>query len=92
MLTTPSCRSPPPGAHELTRAKAIQALRDLDRAGRPVTFDAVAAPPAVSRSWLYTQPDIRDRDRAAARGQPSRAPGPTSPPASAPPTHPCCGG
>ncbi len=28
--------------HELTRAKAIQALRELDRAGTPVTFAAVA--------------------------------------------------
>ena len=29
--------------HELTRARAIQALRELDRAGTPVTFAAVAA-------------------------------------------------
>jgi len=28
--------------HELTRAKAVQALRELDRAGAPVTFAAVA--------------------------------------------------
>jgi hypothetical protein len=28
--------------HELTRAKAIQALRELDRAGGPVTFAGVA--------------------------------------------------
>jgi len=27
---------------ELTRAKAIRALRELDRAGTPVTFEAVA--------------------------------------------------
>jgi len=45
--------------HELTRAKAIQALRELDRAGTPVTFQAVAAAAPVSRSWLYSQPDIR---------------------------------
>lgn len=45
--------------HELTRAKAIQALRELDRAGTPVTFQAVAATALVSRSWLYSQPDIR---------------------------------
>ncbi len=47
--------------HELTRAKAIQALRDLDRAGKPVTFTAVASTAAISRSWLYTQPDIRSQ-------------------------------
>ena len=45
--------------HELTRAKAIQALRTLDAAGTPVTFETVAQAAAVSRSWLYAQPDIR---------------------------------
>jgi hypothetical protein len=44
---------------ELTRAKAIQALRELERTGAPVTFQAVAVAAAVSRSWLYSQPDIR---------------------------------
>ena len=44
--------------HELTRAKAIQALHELDRAGTPVTFAGVAQTAGVSRSWLYTQPDI----------------------------------
>src|ERR1022692_4222016 len=47
--------------HELTRARAIQALRELDRAGAPVTFAAVAAAAGISRSWLYTQPGIRDQ-------------------------------
>jgi hypothetical protein len=45
--------------HELTRAKAIQALRELDRAGAPVTFQTIARHAGVSRSWLYSQPDIR---------------------------------
>ena len=60
--------------HELTRARAIQALRELDRAGTPVTFASVAAAAGISRSWLYTQPDIRDQVHKlrAARG---RAPG-----------------
>jgi uncharacterized protein DUF6262 len=49
--------------HELTRAKAIQALRELDRSGRPVTFSAVASAAGISRSWLYTQPDISDQVR-----------------------------
>jgi hypothetical protein len=47
--------------HELTRAKAIQAIRELDRAGTPVTFAAIAGQAGVSRSWLYSQPDIRDQ-------------------------------
>ena len=44
--------------HELTRSRAIQALRELDRAGAPVTFAAVASAARISRSWLYAQPDI----------------------------------
>ena len=45
--------------HELTRAKAVQALRELDRAGAPVTFARVAQEAGISRSWLYTQPWLR---------------------------------
>jgi hypothetical protein len=63
---------------ELTRAKAIQALRTLDTAGEPVTFETVARAAGVSRSWLYAQPDIRteiDRLRTASR----RAPAPSVP-------------
>lgn len=46
--------------HELTRAKAIQALRELHHAGLPVTFAAVANTADVSRSWLYAQGDLRE--------------------------------
>ena len=49
--------------HELTRARAIQALRELDRAGTPVTFTGVGRAAGVSRSWLYTQPDIASQIR-----------------------------
>jgi hypothetical protein len=59
--------------HELTRAKAIQALRTLDAEGRPVSFEAVAQAARVSRSWLYAQPDVRaeiERLRAACRRAP----------------------
>ena len=45
--------------HELTRSKAIRAIRELDAAGTAVTFESVARAAGVSRSWLYTQPDIR---------------------------------
>jgi hypothetical protein len=60
--------------HELTRAKAIQALRELDRAGTPITFEIVANAAGVSRSWLYTQADIRaeiQRLRDATRWAPT---------------------
>ena len=49
--------------HELTRSRAVQALRELDRAGVPVTFAGVAQAAGVSRSWLYTQPDISSQVR-----------------------------
>jgi Family of unknown function (DUF6262) len=49
--------------HELTRSRAIQALRELDRSGLPVTFAGVAQTAGVSRSWLYTQPDISGQIR-----------------------------
>jgi hypothetical protein len=46
--------------HELTRSKAIAALRGLENRGAAVTFESVAAAAGVSRSWLYTQPDLRE--------------------------------
>jgi small-conductance mechanosensitive channel len=49
--------------HEPTRARAVQALRELDRAGAPVTFAGVAKTAGASRSWLYTQPDISSQIR-----------------------------
>ncbi len=61
--------------HQLTRARAIQALRELDRAGSPVTFASVAGAAGISRSWLYTQPDIRDQIREL---RSTRSPGPGS--------------
>lgn len=62
--------------HELTRSKAIRALRELDRAGAAVNFEVVARNADVSRSWLYTQPDIRaeiERLREATRHSPAPA-------------------
>ena len=49
--------------HELTRSRAVQALRELDRSGSPVTFAGVARAAGISRSWLYTQPDISSQIR-----------------------------
>ena len=60
--------------HELTRSKAIQALRELDRSGHPVTFASVAAAAGISRSWLYTQPDISDQVRKLRNGARDRDP------------------
>lgn len=64
--------------HELTRATAIRALRELDRAGTPVTFEAVAKYAGVSRSWLYSQPDLRSQIERL-REATGRAPTPSVP-------------
>lgn len=59
---------------QLTRAKAIEALRDLHATGEPVSFQSVAQHAGISRSWLYNQPDLRaeiDRLRAAHRRTPA---------------------
>ena len=64
--------------HELARSKAIRTLRELERAGAPVTFEAVARHAGVSRAFLYAQPDLRadiERLRDATR----RAPAPSIP-------------
>ena len=44
---------------QLTRRRAVAALRRMDNAGLPVTVGAIAREAGVSRSWLYNQPDLR---------------------------------
>ena len=58
---------------QATRRRAVAALRRMDNAGTPITFDALAREAGVSRSWIYSQPDLRaeaerlrDRPRPAA--------------------------
>ncbi|MDT3446703.1 DUF6262 family protein [Pseudofrankia sp. BMG5.37] len=59
---------------EQTRHDAVTALRHMDATGAPVNFDAVARHAGVSRSWLYTQPDLRaEIERLRARHRPSSA-------------------
>jgi len=45
--------------HEAALCRAQQALRRLDRAGTPITFQAMAAAASVSRAWLYREPSLR---------------------------------
>jgi hypothetical protein len=44
---------------EQTRERAIAALRRMDVTGKPINFDTVSREAGVSRSWLYTQHDLR---------------------------------
>ena len=60
--------------HELTRSRTVQALRELDRSGTPVTFAGVAKAAGVSRSWLYTQPDISSQIRRLRQNTSSAGP------------------
>ncbi|MFI6395523.1 DUF6262 family protein [Nonomuraea sp. NPDC050540] len=62
--------------HELTRSKAVPALRELHTPDTPISFEAVARTAGISRSWLYTQPDLRAeierlRQNGLALGSPS---------------------
>jgi len=57
---------------ERTRDHALAAMRRLDTAGAPITFGALAREAGVSRSWLYTQADLRaEIQRLRRRDQPS---------------------
>lgn len=49
---------------EQTRTRAMRALRRLDDTGTAVTFEAVAREAGVSRSWLYSQTDLRAQIQA----------------------------
>jgi hypothetical protein len=55
-----------------TRKRAVAALRRMDKAGLPITFDGVAKQAKVSRSWLYAQADLRaEVERLRARREPA---------------------
>jgi small-conductance mechanosensitive channel len=63
---------------EQTRRRAQRALRRLDASGTPITFEAVAREAEVSRSWLYSQPDLRGEIQAfRGRNSPASASPPT---------------
>jgi hypothetical protein len=64
--------------HEHTRAKAIAAMHELDRTGAVLTFESVARHAGVSRSWIYTQTDIKDEIHRL-RGLSQRRPSPSIP-------------
>ncbi len=45
--------------HDGAMLRACAALRELDRTGGVINFQAVATAAGVSRQWLYQQPDLR---------------------------------
>ncbi len=54
--------------------RATAALTDLNRQGRSITFTAVAETGNVSRTWLYTQPALRDTITSLRTGHTRPAP------------------
>lgn len=47
--------------HQQTLDRAHQTLTDMADAGEPVTIAGVVDRAGVSRSWIYSQPALRDR-------------------------------
>jgi hypothetical protein len=76
--------------HELTRAKAIKALRELDYAGTPVTFEGSPAPPGSPIPGSTTSRTCEPRSNASATPLDGHHRQPY-PPASGPQTPHCCG-
>jgi hypothetical protein len=59
-----------------TRGRAIAALRRMDATGQRINFDAVAREAGVSRSWLYTQDDLRAEIERLRQRHPAASPAP----------------
>ena len=58
---------------QATRRRAAAALRRMDTAGIPITFDALAREAGVSRSWLYSQAELRaEIERLRSKQRPRR--------------------
>lgn len=62
-----------------TRRRAVTALRRMDATGRPISFESVAREAGVSRSWLYSQADLRQEVERLRARHPTR-PSTTVPP------------
>ena len=58
-----------------TLARASDALDQLATAGERVSVARVAAVASVSRSWLYTQPELLERIEALTQQRPAPAEG-----------------
>ena len=78
--------------HELTRAKAVQALRELDRAGHSRDIRRRRPGRGDLTVWLYTQPDISGQIRRLRREANNAGFAGGIPRASGPPTHRCAPG
>ena len=62
-----------------TRERAVTALRRMDATGQRITFDSVAKQAQVSRSWLYSQQDLRTEIERLRQRHPATPPAPVPP-------------
>lgn len=46
--------------HDVSIERTRAVIQELDRTGQAVTVSAVARAAAVSRSWIYSEPELRD--------------------------------
>lgn len=58
---------------EQARQRAIAALRRMNATGAAINFDGLAREAGVSRSWLYTQPDLRAEIERLRERRPTRS-------------------
>lgn len=58
-----------------TRRKAVSALTQLEQTGDAITVSALAAAAGITRSWIYTQPDLllRIRQRSTEGRRPAQS-------------------
>jgi hypothetical protein len=57
--------------HDRALTRATDAIRSLERVREPVTFSSVARAAAVSRGWLYRNPELREAIAARRPAHPS---------------------
>src|SRR6266568_1843388 len=55
---------------EQTRERAVRTLQQMNAAAQPVTLGSLARQARVSRSWLYTQDDLRGEIERLRRPRP----------------------
>jgi len=58
---------------EQARQRAVTALRRMNTTGAAINFDSLAREAGVSRSWLYTQHDLRAEIEQLRQRRPARS-------------------
>jgi len=59
--------------HERTLQRAHTTLTEMANSGKAITVSLLASEATVSRSWIYTQPELRDRIGQLQQSRPTSA-------------------